>query len=170
MNAIWHFATSVTLTLAVPVVGFAQGKQPIRASFLGVWNLVSCERRAGGQVTYPYGEKPVGRITYDKAGRMSALLMNPDRPRTSYTADSGGIARASEADVRSVVSGFVAYHGTFDVDESKEVVIHHVKAAMHPAWVGTDLVRSYEFSGNRMTLTAASEASKTVLVWEREPD
>jgi hypothetical protein len=163
-------AAIATMAYAFLDTGRAQDKSPVRERFLGVWKLVSCERRAGGQVTHPYGRNPVGRITYDKAGRMSALLMNPDRPPTSYQAQPGGITKASEADVRAVVSGFVAYHGTFDVDPSRSAVIHHVKAALHPAWVGTDLIRSYEFSGKRLTLTVDSDGAKTVLVWEREPD
>ena len=51
--------------------------------FIGVWKLLSCERRfADGKVDYPYGEKPVGRLTYDRAVRMSALLMRPGRLST----------------------------------------------------------------------------------------
>jgi hypothetical protein len=58
----------------------------------------------------------------------------------------------------------------FDVDEAKGVVIHHVKAALNPNWVGTDLIRSYAFEGNRLTLTVQYATSKGVLIWEREPD
>jgi len=49
-------------------------------------------------------------------------------------------------------------------------VIHHVEAALYPGWVGTDLKRSYEFSGNQLILTAASANGALRLVWERQPD
>jgi len=40
---------------------------------MGVWKLIRCERKwADGRVDYPYGKTPVGRISYDKQGRMSA--------------------------------------------------------------------------------------------------
>jgi Lipocalin-like domain len=64
----------------------------------------------------------------------------------------------------------VAYQGTFDVDESKGIVIHHVAAALNPNWVGTDLVRSYKFEGNKLTLSVKYAESVGVLVWERLPD
>ena len=42
----------------------ANAKPSVRDRFIGVWKLVSCERKfKDGKVEYPYGEKPVGRIT-----------------------------------------------------------------------------------------------------------
>jgi hypothetical protein len=70
---------------------------------------------------------------------------------------------------RDTTNGYVAYFGTFVVDESAHTVIHHVEASLTPAWVGTDLKRTYRFSGNRLTLTAIT-GSVLELVWEREPD
>jgi hypothetical protein len=96
--------------------------------------------------------------------------MNPDRSGTTYNPDGGSIRDASDADIRKVVSGFVAYCGTFDVDEAKHNVIHHVMIAMHPAWVGGNQIRSYEFHGNRLTLSVNLKGRRGVLVWEREPD
>jgi hypothetical protein len=123
-----------------------------RDRFIGVWKLISCESKAeDGVITYPYGEKPVGRITYDKSHRMSAQLMRPGRKDTND-------------------SGFVAYFGTFDVDESNTAVIHHVEASSRPSFVAIDLRRSYHFAGNRLTLTAANGRSTLRLVWERIPD
>ncbi|MEP7362838.1 MAG: lipocalin-like domain-containing protein [Acidobacteriota bacterium] len=143
----------------------------MKEQFVGVWSLMSYEMRYDdGRVTYPYGPHPVGRLTYDKSGRMSAQLMNPQRPGTTYVADGGGIRDASEGDLRKVVSGFVAYCGTFDVDETKHQVIHHVKIAMHPAWAGGDQHRAYELDGNRLTLSVMLPGRHSKLVWEREPD
>jgi len=66
--------------------------------------------------------------------------------------------------------GFIAYFGTFDVDESAKTVIHHVQACLVPSWVGTDLKRTYRFEANRLVLTATAATSVLELVWEREPD
>ena len=72
--------------------------------FIGVWKLLSYEMRYDdGRVSHPYGSHPVGRLTYDRAGRMSAQLMNPERSGTTYNADGGGIRDASEAAIRNVV-------------------------------------------------------------------
>jgi hypothetical protein len=46
--------------------------------------------------------------------------------------------------------------------------VHHVKAAMVPDWIGTDLTREFVFSGNMLTLTARDDAGNVMdLVWER---
>lgn len=143
----------------------------MKEQFVGVWKLLSYEMRYDdGRVSHPYGSHPVGRLTYDIAGRMSAQLMNPERSGTTYTADGGGIREASEADMRKVVSGFVAYCGTYDVDERKHQVTHHVKIAMHPSWVGGDQFRAYEFAGNRLALSVVLPGRRSRLVWEKEPD
>jgi hypothetical protein len=153
----------------------AQTKQPaIREKFLGVWKLVGYEStdKATGEVRYPYSSNPVGRLTYDAAGRMSAQLMNPRRLTVggSPTLGSAASIRAASADdMRAILSGFIAYFGTFDIDEPARTVIHHVEACLIPSWVGTDLRRTYEFAGgNQLTLTAPSERVVTRLVWQRD--
>ena len=155
--------------------GAAQTNQPaIRARFIGVWKLVSSESKdkTSGEVRYPYGIRPVGRLTYDGAGRMSAQLMNSDRRPVGGPPSAGGFAAlraTSEVDMREVLTGFVSYFGTFDIDESSRTVIHHVQACLIPSWVGADLRRSYAFAGyDRLILTASLEQSVNRLVWQRE--
>jgi hypothetical protein len=136
-----------------------------RARFLGVWKLISYESKpTSGEVRQVYGPNPVGRITYDKAGRMSAFLMRPGRKAPQSPRN------ATLEELREVQSGFVAYFGTFDVDEASHTVVHHVVGALNPSWPGTDLKRTYEFSGDRLTLTAAGANGTLVLVWQKEPD
>jgi hypothetical protein len=147
-----------------------QAAPPAVDRFIGVWRLISCERRyKDGRVDYPYGERPVGRITYDKAGRMSAQLMRPGRRSTVASGITLIAGNASDEEIREAVNGFIAYFGTFDVDESSQTAIHHVQACLVPSWVGTDLKRTYRFNGNRLVLTAAT-ASVLELIWERERD
>jgi len=159
---------------AAGLIGLAAGLQAqskTRDRFLGVWKLNSCERKLpNGKTDYPYGEKPVGRITYDKAGRMSAQLMRPGRRSTVPPGLSLIAANASAEEIRESVSGFIAYFGKFDVDEASTTVIHHVESCLIPSWVGTDLRRKYRFEGNRLMLNATTTAGSVNLVWEREPD
>jgi lipocalin-like protein len=155
-------------------IGFATAVQAAPAArnrFIGVWRLISCERKSkGGSIDYPYGEKPVGRITYDKTGRMSAQLMRPGRRSTVAPGTSLIAGNASGEEIREAVSGFIAYFGTFDVDESATTVIHHVQACLVPSWVGTDLKRTYRFNDHRLVLTAVNMTSVLELIWERERD
>jgi hypothetical protein len=155
--------------LLLGVLIHAQGASPkVRDRFLGVWKLLSCELKASnGDITYPYGEHPVGRIEYDKAGRMSAQLMRPGRP-TTYTRESPG--KATREDLLEVLRGFTSYFGTFEIDEATHTVIHHVEASSYPPFVGADLKRTYEFTGNHLTLTATMSTGVMRLVWAKEPD
>ena len=104
---------------------FASAQPPEK--FVGVWKLVSFEQRTtAGEVTYPMGQKPVGRITYDASGHMTAQLMLPDRPK--FEAPSK--VRGSIDQKIAAFDGYVAYYGTYTVDEARRTVIHHVEASL----------------------------------------
>ena len=161
--------------LSLASLASAQAKKSaIRDKFAGVWKLVRCEskEKITAEVRYPFGTNPVGRITYDTAGRMSALLMRPGRRAVGGSPARGSAAVIREAtpdDMREILTGFIAYFGTFDINEPSRTVIHHVEACLIPSWVGTDLRRTYEFSGdNQLILTAALDEHTTRLVWQRE--
>jgi hypothetical protein len=120
-------------------------------SFAGVWRLVSYERtEADGTVVYPFGRDAVGRIAYDESGRMSVQLMQQGRQAGAASAE-----------------GYIAYFGSYEVDEEAGKVTHHLVAALRPDWVGKDLVRYYEFSGDRLILTARAADSTSRITWER---
>ncbi|HEV2688580.1 MAG TPA: lipocalin-like domain-containing protein, partial [Bryobacteraceae bacterium] len=73
-----HVLRPLLLFLLATLIHAQSPSPKVRDRFIGVWKLVSCElKSANGDLTYPYGEQPIGRITYDKAGRMSATLMRP---------------------------------------------------------------------------------------------
>lgn len=157
----------------IGTIGFARLMRASTAGdrFIGVWRLISYERKLkDGRIDYPYGETPVGRITYDKAGRMSAQLMRPGRRSTVPPGVNLIAGNASTEEIRESVTGFIAYFGKFEVDEASNTVIHHIQACLVPSWVGTDLRRTYRFYSNRLLLTAASILGSLELVWEREPD
>ena len=149
----------------------AASASSVRDRFIGTWRLVTFDATLpdGTQTRKPYGDAPEGRIQYEKSGRMSAMLMRSDRQRISTPLPEN----APVEELRDLNTGFTAYYGFFDIDESKRIVTHHLKFANNPNWVGTDLVRSYQFDNNKLILTAASPARAGAtlrLVWERLPD
>jgi hypothetical protein len=145
-----------------------------RKKFIGVWKLISGESKdeITGEVRYPWGTKPIGRLAYDESGRVFAQLMNPGRRSVGGMANRGAaaaIATASAEDMREMLTGFNAYFGTFDVDEPARTVIHHLESALIPSWVGTDQRRKYEFSGgNRLIMLNTASQAAYRLVWQRE--
>jgi hypothetical protein len=145
-----------------------------RTRLIGVWKIVSYESKdnSTGAVVQPYGNRPFGRLTYDRDGRMSAVLMNPARRPVGGTNTSSQAATLRDAsceDLREILAGFLSYCGTYDVDEASRTVIHHVQASLIPSWSGNDQRRHYEFTGNdRLVLTATWAQSVSRLVWQRE--
>jgi hypothetical protein len=138
--------------------------------FTGAWRLLSCETRdSNGQVQFPLGERPGGQLLYDGAGNMSAQLGKTNRTRFA----GRDPALATDAELRDAFDGYIAYFGTYSVDESKQAVTHHVVGASFPNWVGIDLVRLYAFdeSGRLRLATPPIEVGgrslEYVLLWER---
>ena len=156
----------------VALVGLQAGlyaKPAARDPFLGVWRLISTERkRNDGKVEFPYGRQPVGRLTYDNAGRMSAMVMRPGRRSSVRPGLSLIDGNASGDEIREAVDGFIAYFGTFDVDEALRTVTHHVQACLVPSWVGTDLKRTYRFVSDRLLLITTSPVGSTEVLWVKE--
>jgi hypothetical protein len=135
----------------------------VRKRLIGVWNLLRFEVLVDGIVLHPYGEHPIGRLTYDEAGRMSAHVMKPGR-KSSIT-DPTAVTSASCDELRRIADGYVGYYGNFTLNEGSKTLIHHVEACTLPAWVGTDQTRHFEFVGAHLALRAGSGKA----VWERSP-
>ncbi len=162
-----HTSRRLILLAGLSTSAPAAGKA--RDQLIGVWKLISYQRKSSdGRVALPFGEKPVGRLTYDSAGRMSAQLMRPGRKSVMPVGVSFANGTANDAELREAAGGFIAYFGTFDVDESTTTVIHHVEACLVASWVGHDLSRKYRFQGNRLMLSAVNATFSVDLVWERE--
>ena len=166
--------TVVSALSLAPFAHAASRSGAERKKFIGVWKLVSgvAKHEVTGAVRYPWGKNPVGRLSYDEAGRVYAQLMNPDRRSVGGAANRGSasaIESVSTEDMREMLTGFNAYFGTFDIDEPSKTVIHHLQSALIPSWVGSDQRRQYEFSGRDELIilnTASQEAYR--LVWQRE--
>ena len=145
---------------------FALAQPGVRGSLIGLWTLQSCVRTfADGHKEYPFGEKPVGRIQYDQEGRVFALLMRPGRRST--VAPGLELDAASVDEIREAVKGFVAYLGSYEVDDASQTVTHHVEASLVPSWVGTSLKRHFRWDGARLVLTRAVPGTTDELVWQR---
>ncbi len=129
--------------------------------FAGAWKLLSFEEtQPDGSVTHPYGQDPIGLLMYDAGGRMAVQIMRRDRPALS----SGDVQEANPDEIKSAVEGFTAFFGTYEIDEARKIVVHHVEGHLLPNSVGKDLKRSFEFSGDRLILRPTDTRR---LIWER---
>ncbi|GAA4546616.1 lipocalin-like domain-containing protein [Pseudonocardia xishanensis] len=134
----------------------------------GTWELVSFVRLVEDEVIGDVlGPEPVGRIGYQPDGRVTALLMQRDRP---WPAD-GDFLQADDPTRGAAALGFVGYGGTFSV--SGDVVTHRLDISLYPEHPGTDLVRIARREGERLVLrteerrTRSGRALYDELTWRR---
>ena len=147
--------------------------------FVGTWKLKSVVKKsAAGHVSKPFAENPLGYISYMPDGFMHAILMKSGRSLVGVPPEELSDAARSKKLLMSwkyiksgiryikAMTSFLSYCGTYEIRGN--IVVHHVKAAMVPDWIGTDLTREFVLSGNTLTLTAHDDAGNVMdLVWER---
>jgi hypothetical protein len=147
--------------------------------FVGTWKLKSVVKRSSdGRVTKPFAEHPLGYISYLPDGFMHAILMKSGRTLIGIPPEELSNAASTKkqflswkyikAGIRYIkaMTSFLSYCGTYEIRGN--TVVHKVKAAMVPDWIGTDLQRDFVFEGNTLTLTAHDNAGNVMdLVWER---
>jgi hypothetical protein len=125
--------------------------------------LISIERRGADGAAIPGvnpvgGVNPSGTVMYDAAMRVSLQIMPSGRAGTLNT-----LQPLTPEQAQAALFGYVAYFGTYKIDEAARVMHIHFDGSLNPSMVGTDGDRFYEFSGNRMTFRAGTNW----LTWER---
>ena len=142
-----------------------------KEKFTGAWKLISTDyRNEEGEVIYPFGQEVIGRLMYDGKGNMAAQIIKAERPDFA----SNDWLKGTPEEIKAAFEGYRCYFGTYDVDEEKKMVTHHVQGSSFPNWMtgGVEHVRYYDFSGNGLTLRTVPllmGGKKVVgrLVWER---
>lgn len=141
----------------------------ILEDLVGTWRLISFETRlSSGEVRYPMGQKPIGRIMYDKKGNMAVIASVSDRnPMTSPDK-----IRAEPQEKSAALDSFDAYFGTYSVNEVTNTVTHHLEGALFPNWSGTSQERFYSLFEDKLELKTAQipyggETAIAVLLWQR---
>ncbi len=129
--------------------------QADKQRLIGSWRHVGST--VNGQPRPGQGARPRGIIMYDAHGHM-ACHVAPDRNVTR----AGDKPTGEEA--VAALDGHIAYFGTYSVDDKARTVTHHRQGSVQPGDIG-DLVRGYEFAGDRLILRPAGTNAE--VVWER---
>lgn len=99
-----------------------------------------------------------GMLCYHPSGAMS-VQSAPRRARSR----AGELPTPAEA--LAALDGYVAYFGTYEIDEARRTVMHRQLATVQPG-PAVSLVRAYEFqSDNRLVLRPVDRPGE--IVWER---
>ena len=142
----------------------------VKNNFVGIWRLVVSQfTPADGAIIYPYGKDALGMLIYDRDRHMSVQIMRPDR--SAFV--SGDLREGTPEEIKAAFDGYVAYFGTYEVNEEESTVTHSIKGSLFPNWIGLNQKRFFEFSGNCLTLKtqpmpAAGTTVYGILVWERD--
>ena len=151
----------------------------LASDFIGAWQLVDWTVNMPGKPERrPYGSKPSGHIIYSSDGLMSATFMAEGRkelgasrsdlpvliPKAVAAIKSGQLDPLANAFFFSAIT-FTGYCGSYSVKNGQ--VIHHVETALIQDWVGTDLIRFFEFDADRLILSAEEDGIVDRLVWQR---
>ncbi|MGH9545395.1 MAG: lipocalin-like domain-containing protein [Terriglobales bacterium] len=130
----WTFAVVVALG-GVSQAQSATKKVPApgsdREKLIGAWHLADLRAPAAdGKVRSIAGLK--GTLIYTRDGHMSVQIMYPES------------AAALSNDY--VLNGYEASFGSYDLDEAKHTVTHHVQGSITHGLVGKDLPRVYQLT------------------------
>ena len=137
--------------------------------FAGAWRLLECYGKwSDGRISYPYGHDPAGQLIYDGHGNFSGQIVAADRPAFQ----SGNLLKGTAEEIRIAFEGYIAYYGTYEVDEANGQMTHRVEGSLFPNWIGDVQTRYYQFEGERLRLDTlpikGAKADLTVtLLWER---
>ena len=119
----------------------------------GVWSLVAyTDEHEDSDDTQPFGPDPQGFLIYTADGFVSAQLMEPCRPAFH----SSDWHHGTPEEYRASGSGYIAYCGTYEVDEGKATVTHIPSVSLLPNLIHGRQSRSIDLQGDRLVLRAAS--------------
>jgi hypothetical protein len=123
--------------------------------FHGAWRYLGATEN--GKPRADRGANAYGIIYYDPSGAMSVQVA-PDRERPKAASEP------TPAEAKAALTGYVAYFGRYTIDERARTVTHHRQGSVQPGDTA-DLVRGYEFSGERLILRPPGTTYE--VVWER---
>jgi hypothetical protein len=126
------------------VVSAPDPNSEVARRFLGAWRYAGTT--IDGALRTDRGD-PRGIIIYDPSGHMAVQIMP-------------GRAEAATAPA----SQFLAYFGTWSIDEHARTVTHHREGDLRPDGE-IDAVREYEFVGDRLILRPVGKTQE--IMWER---
>lgn len=116
--------------------------ETLASRLTGTWQLTELvDTDPTGKVSYPYGEHPMGYIVYDDTGHLHVQVMGTPATLPFVAGDGHG----TDKEVRAAYDGYVAYFGTYEVDEAQSKVIHRVQGSLMPSYTGTDQPRPIRF-------------------------
>ena len=131
------------------------------AQLVGTWRLVrfeDVENAAGardpqGETVHRHGEKPLVLFIYTADGYVAIQIANPANPTCVFKVDDHlDVPVCTPEQREALVSGYIAYWGTYTVAMAAGVVVHQVKSDLGIGYTGTNQRRPFRLDGDRLVL------------------
>jgi lipocalin-like protein len=135
---------------------------PDAQRFVGAWRLLPLTDTQSDGTVVPdlyLGPHPVGLLIYEATGYLCFGNMNPDRAK--WVDGSSG----TQLEMANAAEGYDSYCATYEIDEGRKTVTHHLRVALVPNDVGANLIRKYEFSGNQLKLSGTDGLKPGFKFW-----
>lgn len=118
------------------------------SELLGTWKMLSWKREvvATGETSDAMGADPIGYLSYDRDGRVSAVVVKRDRPKLK------GLVPTDD-EKAALFDTMLAYAGTYTLEDGR--IIHHLDASWNPAWGMSDLIRPFFVEGDKLVIYGA---------------
>ena len=122
----------------------------VRDQLPGTWDCTLWEFRedATGATSLPWDGHAKGRFMFDERGRVSLHMMRADRPGARPSSGPNWAGALTRDEMLALLDGYLAYWGTYEVDETMRLITIHVEGSLRPGWVRVDQHRYYEISPN----------------------
>ena len=145
--------TPITSPTPLTSTGPIPSNTPITHSTLvGSWRLLSAVQHFDdGSAVPEFGSNAHGYLTYTDAGTVTAVLGAGDRPIVAASDPQDG----TPDEYTSSAQKFVAYAGTYVLDESTGEVHHSIELALYPNWQGQSQLRQLRLNGDILMITAS---------------
>ncbi|HEY2469642.1 MAG TPA: lipocalin-like domain-containing protein [Terracidiphilus sp.] len=150
----WVLATALTLGGISQSITAEKKKTPDRERFIGSWHLVSLgDVGPGGKLNNDVGL--LGTLIYTRDGHMSVQIMYPPA--------------ASSLSNDYVLNGYEASFGSYEVDEAKHTITHHVQGSITHGLVGKKLPRVYQLTDDgHLIIKSIRPDEHWQVVWEHD--
>lgn len=137
------------------------------SKLIGTWKLTEfIGKNSDGEISNPFGENPVGFITFTEDGHMFTTITFSDRPLFS----SKDRLSATEKEKVLAYDTHISYCSEYRIEENK--ILLDVLASSVESWVGGTEERYFSFENEKLILkTAPREIGGKKLTmkvsWER---
>ena len=131
-------------------------QKTIKEQLVGTWTPVSWEQDvASGPKFQRFGANPKGVTVFDANGRFFIMFARSDLPKIA----SNNPSNSTPEEAKAIVSGSIAYYGTYTVDEAAKIISFRIESSSFPNQLGIEGKRAI----TSLTATELKHTNTTVV-------